>query len=257
MVNEDDYVCVSGDFITYSTKDHSGYLTNGVLELKCNLLQKTWNSYYNFRATGNHKLILSGENFQTVTFENSSSSGSSINNLEIANTSEEGVEFSTKVVVKGEIVNESTSVVKGGNLYIAEGAKIKGNIWPYDLALEGSNTLNKDFTIGGNLYVYNGDQNLNGHTVQIGGDLIQDGGKINISKGKLLVKGDYRLQTQNANLTYGGSLSYLIMSNEEDYVLVEGDFVTQTYYSHENLLNAGVLEIKGDFLQKITFFKLV
>ena len=58
-------------------------------------------------------------------------------------------------------------------------------------------------------------------------------------------------------VTYGGSLSYLIMSNEEDYVLVEGDFVTQTYYSHENLLTAGVLEIKGDFLQKITFFKLV
>ncbi len=68
-----------------------------------------------------------------------------------------------------------------------------------------------------------------------------------------MVKGDYAKQRENANLTYGYSNAYLIMNSDEDYVLVEGDFVTQTYYSHEGRITAGTLEVKGDFIQKDIF----
>jgi len=40
------------------------------------------------------------------------------------------------------------------------------------------------------------------------------------------------------------------MTNENDYVCVEGNFVTQSYYSHNGRLTDGVLEVKGDFIQK-------
>ena len=103
MTNEKDYLFVNGDFITQSGINHNGYLTNGVMELKGNFLQKRDGSQYNFFcASGEHKLVLSGENFQTITFENSSSSYSCIKSLEIRNTSQEGVEFSSKVIVTGK-----------------------------------------------------------------------------------------------------------------------------------------------------------
>ena len=270
MVNDEDYVSVEGDFITQSREDHRGYLTNGVLDLKGNFLQKTDGTNYNFSATENHKLILSGENFQTVTFESSSSSYSCINSLEIINTSEEGVEFSSKVLVTGELIDTTTPLKNSQNIHIVSGTKIKDNVWSHDLSIDGSQTLDKDLTIGGNLYVYSGTQNLKGHKLQIRknlfqlggtiyttdgellveGNYIQSGGHIQLSKGKLLVRGDYRIQSQNADLTYGNSNGYLTMNNAEDYVLVEGNFVTQAYNTHEGRLTAGILEVKGDFLQK-------
>ena len=56
MINATDYVKVDGDFITHSDKYHSGYLTNGILEVKGNFQQKYYSgnsdSNYNFYATG-------------------------------------------------------------------------------------------------------------------------------------------------------------------------------------------------------------
>jgi len=52
------------------------------------------------------------------------------------------------------------------------------------------------------------------------------------------------------NYTISGS-SYLKMTEEEDYVLVRGDFETRSNYGHENKLTAGTLEVKGNFTQKI------
>ena len=251
MTNEKDYLFVNGDFITQSGINHNGYLTNGVMELKGNFLQKRDGSQYNFFcASGEHKLVLSGENFQTITFENSSSSYSCIKSLEIRNTSQEGVEFSSKVIVTGEVIKTSTPIINGKNLHLSGEGKIEGDTWPYDLSIENNQTLEGDFTVEGDLYIYSGSQHLNGYTLQVDGNLIQSGGYIYIEKGKLLVKGDYRKQRENANLTYGYSNAYLIMNSDEDYVLVEGDFVTQTYYSHEGRITAGTLEVKGDFIQK-------
>jgi len=42
------------------------------LEVKGNFTQKRYNSYDNFKATGNHRVVLSGEELQIVTFESSS-----------------------------------------------------------------------------------------------------------------------------------------------------------------------------------------
>ena len=52
-------------------------------------------------------------------------------------------------------------------------------------------------------------------------------------------------------VAYVGSSGILTMGNEIDYVLVKGDFITQSSYSTGTRLSAGVMELKGNFEQKI------
>jgi len=122
MTDSGSYIKVGGDFITQSQNSHEGYLTEGVLEVKGDLIQKRQNAYNNFKASGNHKVILSGDKLQRVSFDTSSSSSSysSINILEIRNTSEEGVEFTAKVLVTGEIIETTTPIKGSKNLYMVE-----------------------------------------------------------------------------------------------------------------------------------------
>jgi len=141
-------------------------LTEGVLEVKGDLIQKRQNAYNNFKASGNHKVILSGDKLQRVSFDTSSSSSS----FEIRNTSEEGVEFTAKVLVTGEIIETTTPIKGSKNLYIGGSARIGWDVWPYDLG-----TLSKDITIEGNFYLSGGTLNLNQKSLTVGGNLIQSG----------------------------------------------------------------------------------
>ncbi len=89
MTNENDYVKVGKDFVTYSRYSHNGYLTEGTLEVKGDFTQISGNGS-NYYASGNHRTILSGDKLQTV-------AGSSTNMhfavLELQNFSEEGIHF--------------------------------------------------------------------------------------------------------------------------------------------------------------------
>ena len=98
---------------------------------------------------------------------------------------------------------------------------------------------------------------LNGHTLDLKGDLVAGEGEVTINGGALKVAGDYRIQNVSADGTYGQCSGYLRMENEEDYVSVGGDFVTEsTSYAGSNdcgggnRLTAGTLELKGGFKQK-------
>lgn len=74
MVNDGDYVLVGGNFITKTTVNHSEYLTAGTLEIKGDFYQYSDGTEYAFPASGTHKVILSGEDVQHVTFESYDSS---------------------------------------------------------------------------------------------------------------------------------------------------------------------------------------
>lgn len=114
-------------------------------------------------------------------------------------------------------------------------------------------TLNED-TEFEHIYIYSGVINLNGYSLIVKGNLIQSGGTVKINGGQLIVEGDYRIQKESVSddgtATYSGGKGNLDMTNEEDYVLVNSDFVMQSYNNHSNYLKAGVLEVKGDFTQK-------
>ncbi|EIC06047.1 PKD domain containing protein, partial [Acetivibrio thermocellus YS] len=254
MTKPTDYLKVEGDFLIYSQHSHANYLTDGTLEVKGNFTQKRYNSYDNFKATGNHRVVLSGEELQIVTFESSSGSGSCINILEITNSSDKGVRFTSKVFVNGALKYTSTPVAGGEYLCIGTNTAINWDTWDYDLCIDGNRTLVRDINIKGSLFLNDGILNLNGYKLSVGGNLIQSGGTMYINKGQLLVEGSYRIQSRNyqadGTFEYGRCYGYLRMNNEEDYVRVGRDFVTQSYYSHASYLTAGILEVKGDFTQK-------
>jgi hypothetical protein len=63
-----------------------------------------------------------------------------------------------------------------------------------------------------------------------------------IDGGRLEVSGDYVLKNPS-DYAY----AYINMTNEADYVKVGGSFTQHSYYSHEGLLTAGTMEVKGDF----------
>lgn len=109
--------------------------------------------------------------------------------------------------------------------------------------------LNEDETINGDLYIKGSTLNLSGKSLTVKGKVVQSNGLVHINGGKLFITGDYRMQTENVNGTYGDSFGQLRMTNTADYVQVGGGFVTQTSASHNGLLTAGVLEVRGNFTQ--------
>ena len=209
MVKEEDYVRVGGNFVTKSLTKHNGLLTAGTLEIKGNFEQKEAYSGRattdNFKATGTHRVILSGDGLQEVSFQNPSNSNFA--NLVIRNNSSEGVKFATSI-----------------------------GLW----------VLSEDSIVNSDLLMTGEKIDLNGHKLTINGKLIQEDGEININGGELLIKGDYKIEAKNG----GNSNGSLKMVKEEDYVRVDGNFITKSLTKHNGLLTAGTLEIKGNFEQK-------
>ncbi|NLD49944.1 MAG: hypothetical protein GX660_22605, partial [Clostridiaceae bacterium] len=113
--------------------------------------------------------------------------------------------------------------------------------------------LFEDKTIG-DLYIKNGAFNLNGYKLNVNGNVIISGGTLNVNGGQISISGDLRLQAEgranDGSVTYGNGYGQLKMVNATDYVLVGGGYYVNSYSSHNGILTAGVLEVKGDFWQK-------
>lgn len=233
MDNDNGYVLIEGNF--YWGREYGMHPLNlraGVIEIKGNLTQKTSSGEYqnSFTTCGSHKIILSGNSLQTIDIEDKDCI---INILEIKNTSEEGIYYKS-----------------GSNFRI-----LRSNGCKITCAREGTvgTTLSGDTVINGNLYLVGGEMNLNGYKLIINGNLIQEAGIVNINGGSLTVNGDYRIQAieDSEESVYTYSMGVLNMTNEKDYVKVEGNFITASKMNHAGLLTEGNLEIKGNFEQYI------
>ena len=224
MINPEDRIFVNGDYVinVWYSKNK---LTDGVIEVKGNFTHKRQGNAYTFNPSGNHKVILSGNTLQTVTFAETESG---FNILEIKNTSEEGVVFATTVTI-GELIDN------GCNVSFANGER---SGW----------TLEKDEVITGDVNLARGTLDLNGHKLTITGNLMHSGGTLVVNGGELEVQGDYRVQALNGT-NYTTSTGILNMTNGADIVKVLGDFVMQSTQSHEGKLTAGTLEIGGNLTQ--------
>ena len=250
MTNESDYVLVGGNFITNSSNSHEGVLTAGILEVKGDFRQEYTNNGYkgnekNFKATGKHKVILSGSKQQTIFFENSWGALSCFNILELKNSSSD-YNFISPIWVNTLVgdgnINSSlylVNIVTPLNCdYVIMG----------DLTIQGG-TLNlsgRHVVVEGNVTLANGRIDVNNGNLTVRGNINQSGGTMYINGGRLEVSGNYVMKTGN------WSESYLNMTNESDYVLVGGNFITNSSNSHEGVLTAGILEVKGDFRQEYT-----
>lgn len=221
MTNENDYVKVGGDFVTYSRYSHDGYLTEGTLDVKGDFTQISRNGS-NFYASGNHRTILSGDKLQTIA---GSSTGLHFATLELQNFSEEGVHFN-------QALNADTFVRNGCNASF-ESLGVLG--WQLETDEEYNGDLN---LIGDTL-------DLNGHKLTVKGNLTQSGGEIKVNGGELVVTGDYKIQTASG----GASSGRLNMTNDSDKVTVAGTFATRSTVDHSKLLTAGTMSVGGDLYQ--------
>ena len=256
MANPDDVVIINGNFLTESYSSHGGLLTDGIMYIKGDFTQKgnsnydnpTNNSYSNFRATDNHKVVLCGKNTQKISFEGDNSQFADVEFLN------KNIEFSGKI--SGWKLQRDTTFDCDINLPLSG-----------TLDLNGYN-----FKINGNLLLKSGTININNGNLIIDGDLTQSNGTIDINKGNLTITGNYYQNAGTMNIN-GGRLnvskdyimsnveyisgwyanyynSLLKMANPDDVVIINGNFLTESYSSHGGLLTDGIMYIKGDFTQK-------
>ncbi|MBP5493557.1 MAG: AHH domain-containing protein [Lachnospiraceae bacterium] len=181
------------------------------------------------QLSGLHSTVFNGTKSQRVEINKNSYFAK----IEINNSSQEGVSFQDFYGI-GELVrNGNNFSYDGMNGYLG---------W----------TLNEDTEIDGDVRLLGDTLDLNGYTLKIKGNLIQSAGVVNVNGGKLEIEGDYRIQKDdivNENIQYSASIGKLVMTNEQDYVLVGGSFYNQSSENSDGLLTAGLLEIKGDFYQ--------
>ena len=256
MTNEADKVTIGGTFATRSNVNHTTLLTAGTMKIGGDLYQYR-NNDCNFKTSGTHKVVLNGTEKQTVSFESRDDGNRArFNILEITNTSEEGVTFETAVWVETELHDTESIVKNSGHIYLSGSGDLASNTWSYDLNVNQNKTLESDWKIDGTLCVRNGTFNLNGHKLEIGNDVAlgYSGAILYINNGQLYVGRDFRIQdswlNNDGTITYGDdSYARLKMTEANDFVKVNRNFVMYSQYDHSTLLTNGILEVKGNFTQ--------
>ena len=199
-------------------------MTAGILEVKGNFTQKPWGQPTNFRASGTHKVILNGNNEQIINFWNPGDS--CFNIIEINHPEGVGIRFSSPL---------------SANTFITNGCEILTDI---TISLPGWKLTGNE-VINGNINIGTSTLDLNGHELLVKGMINQTGGTVKANGGKLTIEGDYTI-SRGQNDCY----AILNMTNNDDYIIVKGNFLMQSCLNHELYLTAGILEVKGNFTQK-------
>ncbi|MDO4945470.1 MAG: fibronectin type III domain-containing protein [Ruminococcus sp.] len=222
MRNANDKLVVDGNFNFYSSDFSGEYANAGTIEVRGDV-----NITTGFNLAQEHK-VLNGLDSQKVYIDENSS----FNILEVSNTSEDGICADYPISAKSTIGDLS-------KIHYSFGGSV-GTVLSDDMELD-SYCLSV------------GELNLNGHTLTINGDFIQAGGEVKVNNGKLIVNGNYYIQTkktaEDGTESYDYSTGILNMTNESDIVEVSGDFVMGSTKSHNGKLSAGTLTVGGNFTQ--------
>ena len=231
MYNADDYFLVKGNMFVQSywgDGANNNNLVDGTLELKGNFTQIS-GSGSNFNAKENHKVIFSGDKLQTVNFDSPKDSGFNI---------------------LSATPNTNVDITAGRINTIGSDVTIK-NFCQYGSMDVNGKTLNITGTINqyGNVYINSG-------KIIVGGYYYQQDGVLDFNNGRLEVAKNYRLQTigkdKNGKTVYGSTYGTIKMNDADDYFLVKGSMMVQSYWGdgeNNNNLVDGTLELKGNFYQ--------
>ena len=255
MSNESDYVRIEGSYLSETSA--SSTLNAGVMEIKGDVTVSSTYTQHSYVGSGTHKLILSGEQVQTVNISGSSAGTSRVSNLEIQNESEEGVVLNQFLVATGEVSDHGNKVV--GTLGITSSTGFTDNYYGGNIHIAQDTTLTKEMTIGGsvsigsptviaNIMTIEGSLNISSRAVTLSGNVHVKGdcvqgwsGNLEMSRGSLRVDGNY-------SIAQGAYYTYLSMTNAEDYLYVKGDVIFYPTYGNSTYLSAGTFEIEGNLM---------
>ena len=241
MVKEKDVVKVGGNFLTYSRKNHGGQLTAGKMYIKGNFTEKFDSyDYYNFNATGTHRVIFNGEKPQKIQFEKPDSSG-------FANVTFENPNIELTSGIRGFDLNEDINLIINTESF---------GVYSRSLKLNGHSVGTGKINEKETLKFTDGSLDLGGSKVFVDGDLLQSGGTLYIDGGELDITGDYYLVSDrgvgnDGNEWMNDSSGVLKMVKEEDVVKVDGNFLTYSRTSHDGQLTAGTMYVGGNFTEKL------
>ncbi len=209
-----DIINVGGDFSTYSSYSHSGYLNNGVMTVSGNMTQRGSNE--SFATSYDFTTVLNGNDTQTIDFA-SANSGLNIVSFDCSDIVFTG-NIRGFMLADDAVINNDVSIQLGGEL------KLNGH----------SFTVNGDFELSGSGTVY-----LDGQAMTINGGMTQSGSTMKLNGGTLDITGDY-------DIFEGGRLQ---MVNDDDRLNVGGNFSTSSNTSHSGYLSKGIMTLKGNFIQ--------
>ena len=220
---------MGGDFYMNTSNGSSCTFVAGIMEVARDFTQINNDSSYRFRADEAHTVILNGTEPQSISLEYQ---WSYFGTLKVENKN-------------GIIVSDYFSALKMTSseekIYIESDAmNITGVVINIPLVI-----ITGDITVSGDsLSLYK-------NQIHLDGDLIHTGGTIEVTKGKLKVSGDYYMavpQTDSAgDIVWITGSGKLIMSYDEDRVVVGGDFYMYTSSGSSCDFSAGLLAVAGDF----------
>lgn len=272
MEEEGASLLINGNFNGEYNGGWSGFFTAtaGILEIKGDIVDFT-----GYRASGDHLLYLSGEKGQKIDMVDEDLLWiGQINNLMIANTSEEGVEFTDTAHVIGELyMLDSSKVINSSNLILTGSASVR-DVWDGDLSASGWKSdsisiingnlhiignIDKETIINGNTTVSGDLKVLSGISLKISGGEIeannvtieQRGSIIFTGSARMIVNGDLKTELTSelnigpAEVIVIGNFNKsgkCVMDNNDGYFLINGNVIDS---SNSFTATAGVLEIKG------------
>jgi len=222
MKNSGDLIKVGGSF---KHTNGSCRITNGTIEIGGDVLFESTG----FNASGENKVILTGDSKQVLSCDNGSFA-----TLELQNYSSDGI-YSENMLLYQNLIKNGCKLTYG-----------------FGEAMSGF-TLEGDYVHSGDFYLIDDVLDLNGHTLTIDGNLIHSGGTIKINNGKLIVKGDLREQKTNGE-SFAEGLGILDMSDKNDEVTIYGDLYLDS--SKTEKMIGGSIRLYGDLLRTINASKL-
>ncbi len=233
MTQEEDLVCVDGDFITYSKVNHKGKLTNGVMKIKGDMESY---GYTNFYATEEHTVKLCGNSLQNIKM---ASGARYFANLYITN-SEGEVCIENNIEVTGKLKDTGKTVTGTGVITLSSIDNLVDGYYSGSMILSKESTLSEDITIGGTLKCAK-NLTLNGYKLRAG--------SIQITAGLFDVQNGTVICSQDMEFSSSGIFA---MQDSESSVTVKGNFAMSSSRNHSTYLTAGTLNLWGDFAQKGT-----
>ncbi|SDJ62915.1 intein N-terminal splicing region/RHS repeat-associated core domain-containing protein, partial [Lachnospiraceae bacterium G41] len=226
MDDSEDCLLVNGNFYYYP-KTSSNNFTDGTIELKGNFVQYGGNV---FVGKGNNTFKFTGNAKQTITEDNTSQF------FNFINENSEELEMKSSINVLGSFSDETENISGSGTVIVSNPAKVKNGICSGNLQITEGSNLQEDLSVEGTLTI-NGNMYGNGKNINAGNLVLN--APLYVDKAKIYV-------SNNLSVEYYG---YLIMTDENDYVLVNGNFTFNAINGHSGKLTAGVLELRGDFTQ--------
>lgn len=262
MNHEDDRVMVNGSFVMGSIYSHNGKLTAGMLSVKGDFGAVKYKAADNLVTTGTHLLVFNGSEVQKVNLSDPSFSNMRIANVRMENEKNEGIVFEKNVPVTGNVdqqggrvkgdllINQTTTFAEGeyrGDILANNGGKINGlSSITGDIRIRSNVSLSRKLQVNGKLYIESGSLSLGKMELSVTEDIVILNGSLQAAKGSCICDGNLTLEKTDSGT------SHLVMVNPEDYILVKGNVYVRSRYCPRQI-NAGVLEIKGDFIQEKTY----